>query len=247
VGIGCMIGLHNWDGCKCAKCGKVRDEGHDWSQNCEKCARCGKAITSVHVWNGCKCVTCRNTRDEGHDWSQNCEKCALCDKERQDAHSWDGCECSDCRKTRDEGHNWNGCKCSKCGRTRDQGHEWKGTGERCATCGKLNPEILALKRVLDDNHDVNAVIQAIQSLGFCYAYARGQWYLFMNEEKRTEFQFATALYGQRDRHGERNVGHEFRYITDARVFIGLTHLAMYAKQAEDVVKLDLMVDGKKMY
>lgn len=56
----CKIGLHSWDGCKCTECNKVRDEQHDWSQNCEKCSKCGK------------------TRENNHDWSKDCEKCSKC-------------------------------------------------------------------------------------------------------------------------------------------------------------------------
>ena len=53
----CLI--HKWDGCKCTRCGKVRDEQHNWS--------------------GCKCTVCGKTRDEQHDWDLckgNCKRTA---------------------------------------------------------------------------------------------------------------------------------------------------------------------------
>ena len=42
----CFFG-HKWQGCKCAKCGKVRDQEHDFRHvsECEdRCARCGKTV-----------------------------------------------------------------------------------------------------------------------------------------------------------------------------------------------------------
>ncbi len=39
--ISCILGFHNWDGCKCSRCSKTRDDGHDWSKDCKKCSRCG--------------------------------------------------------------------------------------------------------------------------------------------------------------------------------------------------------------
>ena len=41
----CLFG-HKWNGCKCEKCGKVRDEGHEFvsvpGSSKTKCAKCGK-------------------------------------------------------------------------------------------------------------------------------------------------------------------------------------------------------------
>ena len=42
----CLI--HKWDGCKCSRCGKVRDEQHDWI-GC-KCSRCGKVQNIGHQY-----------------------------------------------------------------------------------------------------------------------------------------------------------------------------------------------------
>ena len=127
---------HNWNGCKCTKCGKTRDEGHDWDQDCEKCSKCGAIRQNVHQWDGCKCTKCGKTRDEGHYWGKDCERCARCGAIRQNAHQWDGCKCSKCGKIRDEGHDWDGCKCKKCGKIRDEGHDWSKDCEKCSKCGK---------------------------------------------------------------------------------------------------------------
>lgn len=37
----CIFGFHNWGGCKCFRCGKTRNEGHDWV-GCWCCNGCGK-------------------------------------------------------------------------------------------------------------------------------------------------------------------------------------------------------------
>jgi len=37
----CKIGFHDWNGCKCSACGKVRKQQHDWSVDFEKCSICG--------------------------------------------------------------------------------------------------------------------------------------------------------------------------------------------------------------
>ncbi|MGB8261200.1 MAG: HEAT repeat domain-containing protein [Terracidiphilus sp.] len=67
----CRLGLHAWDGCKCPRCGNIRDEDHDWGKDCEECSKCG------------------GTRSGGHDWSKNCERCGSCGRARASAHSWD--------------------------------------------------------------------------------------------------------------------------------------------------------------
>ncbi|NLI52885.1 MAG: hypothetical protein GX417_01015 [Clostridiales bacterium] len=92
----CLI--HKWDGCKCKRCGKVRDEQHDWE--------------------GCKCKRCGKTRDEGHDWDLCKGKCKRCGKACDEQHDWDGCKCKRCGKVRDEQHDWDGCQCTRCGKTR---------------------------------------------------------------------------------------------------------------------------------
>lgn len=133
----CVLGMHEWKGCKCTNCGKTRDEGHDWatdcencarcgksradshqwSTDCEKCAKCGKTRAGAHSWSGCKCSKCGKTRDEGHDWGQDCEKCHKCGAKRANVHKWDGCKCTVCRQIRENGHSWDASskKCSRCG------------------------------------------------------------------------------------------------------------------------------------
>ena len=46
----CLIRKHRWTGCTCTACGKTRDEGHDWSENCEKCAKCGNTRKVEPGW-----------------------------------------------------------------------------------------------------------------------------------------------------------------------------------------------------
>ena len=112
----CTVGIHDWNGCECQKCGKIRDKGHDWTEDCQKCAKCGKTRDENHKWDGCRCTVCSKTRDEDH--------------------KWDGCRCTACDKTRDEGHHWDRCKCTACGKTRDKhGHDWSSDCQQCALCG----------------------------------------------------------------------------------------------------------------
>jgi hypothetical protein len=63
VGLSCMLG-HKWNGCKCERCGKVRDEQHDWDLCKGKCKRCGKYGSVQHDWNGYKCVRCGAENEE---------------------------------------------------------------------------------------------------------------------------------------------------------------------------------------
>ena len=128
----CFMGLHRWDGCKCTKCGKTRNEGHHWD-GC-KCTRCGTTRDEGHRWDGCKCTVCGAVRDQGHDWSKDCDSCSRCGAKSPTGHAWDGCQCTKCGKTRNEGHHWDGCKCTRCGRYRDEGHHWDGC--KCTRCGK---------------------------------------------------------------------------------------------------------------
>lgn len=81
----CALGLHSRDGCKCVRCGKLFDTGHDWSKDCGSCAVCGM------------------TRNHYHDWSKDCQTCAKCGKHRTDNWEkapWPDCtiRCSQCHK-----------------------------------------------------------------------------------------------------------------------------------------------------
>lgn len=55
----CMMGLHQWNGCKCAICKKIRKQQHTWNDT------------------GCLCTTCGQ---ENHDWediSPESNRCVL--------------------------------------------------------------------------------------------------------------------------------------------------------------------------
>ena len=54
------MGFHDWknDCEKCAKCGKSRVYPHDWSKNCERCANCNQTSGINHDWNGENCTKC---------------------------------------------------------------------------------------------------------------------------------------------------------------------------------------------
>ena len=131
----CKLGMHDWNHCRCRRCGLRRD--------------------TDHLWNGCQCKVCRKVRDEGHQW-KGC-KCGICGQSRDEGHRWNGCRCSVCGHTRDEGHVWDGCLCRRCGKVRDEGHEidlapliarmepaWRGCALetkkdldiRCSRCGR---------------------------------------------------------------------------------------------------------------
>lgn len=82
----CLDGSHQWEGCKCAKCGETRD--HDWSKNCEKCANCEATRKDCHRVQGCQCTVCSA---EVHDWtaynklapmlqSRSCRRCGKEDR-----------------------------------------------------------------------------------------------------------------------------------------------------------------------
>jgi len=56
----CLFG-HRWNGCKCERCGKIRDEQHVWA-GC-KCKRCGKTRDEQHDWKFCRCNRCGKKRN----------------------------------------------------------------------------------------------------------------------------------------------------------------------------------------
>ena len=115
VHLKCILGVHNWDRCKCTKCRKTRDQDHDWSEDCERCGRCGTTRQNAHQWDGCKCKTCGSIR---HNWTKNCERCRTCGTTRTAAHDWTkDCEkCSQCGAKRKAAHKWDGCRCTVCGK-----------------------------------------------------------------------------------------------------------------------------------
>ncbi len=86
--MGCLI--HKWNGCKCVKCGKVRNKKHNWD-GCT-CSTCGQVRDSNHSWSViaesfsgfniykeiCTCQKCGTVRDSHHAWK--CGVCELCGK-----------------------------------------------------------------------------------------------------------------------------------------------------------------------
>lgn len=77
----CVFG-HKWKGCKCI-CGKTRDEGHDWSKDCETCSRCGAERSDAHNWKDCTCIICGLTRDDiEHSWGADLQTCTSCGRTR---------------------------------------------------------------------------------------------------------------------------------------------------------------------
>ena len=154
----CLFG-HKWDGCKCTKCGKTRDEGHDWDLCKGVCKICGQTRPPEHEWNGCVCARCGATRDEGHDFvwkpeaGQCKEVCAICGKFGETKeHDWQPAssgtcmeQCSRCGKTR-KNHRFKpveGCckeVCAVCGEERALPHQYKPVDgvckEKCSVCGK---------------------------------------------------------------------------------------------------------------
>ena len=133
MGIKCILGFHNWNGCQCCECGKQRDEGHDRKLDCEKCAKCGKIIHDMH------------------NWRNDCEKCSTCGKTRVISHVWDGCSCRNCGVSRDEQHDWSkDCeKCKKCGKTRENQHEWNVDSDNCKICNISRQKYLKRKLYTD--------------------------------------------------------------------------------------------------
>lgn len=83
----CKIGKHKWQGCKCEKCGAVRDSNHEFWNN------------SANSWGGRRSCTCR-----------------ICGKVKDADHYWIGCTCRDCGKIRDEQHDYKNGICTLCGK-----------------------------------------------------------------------------------------------------------------------------------
>ena len=78
MGFTCKIFGHKWNGCKCERCGTIREDRHNWSiiegKCIEKCSVCGKERNIEHKWSILKgkCI----------------EKCSICGKERSIEHKW---------------------------------------------------------------------------------------------------------------------------------------------------------------
>ena len=70
---------HKWDGCKCIKCSKIRDEQHDWD-GC-KCKRCD---TERHDLDGCVCKRCGAVQHSWVYFNDGLKKCIKCSVEETD-------------------------------------------------------------------------------------------------------------------------------------------------------------------
>ena len=90
----CKLLGHRWEGCRCARCGATRNEGHRWVEaegRCEHtCEVCGAVETVPCEWYHCRCKRCGAQRDAHHLWlvKSPCEKvCRICGEE-QEKHDW---------------------------------------------------------------------------------------------------------------------------------------------------------------
>ncbi len=114
----CLFG-HKWNGCKCERCRKTRDEQHDWDLCKGICKRCGKRCIEQHDYVKCKCSRCGKKN-----------------------HQYSGCVCEKCGATN---HKFFGCVCRDCGEILGvegslyMRHRWLCIGDgmfRCTVCGK---------------------------------------------------------------------------------------------------------------
>lgn len=153
MSISCLFG-HKFVGCKCARCGKVRNEGHVFevspdviSHVCqEKCKACGEKRVIDHQWNGCQCARCFALRDEGHQFQPVQGKCEE--------------KCSICGKTRPIEHQWNGCKCARCGAENHVYERVPDSGKRCCIhCGK-SIAAYDLRNALEA-HEIGALVTVL--------------------------------------------------------------------------------------
>lgn len=78
MNVKCKFGFHQWDNCKCTKCGKIRNKQHNFSMDCEKCSNCGSTTKNQHNWNYCKCIKCGKIIENVNDWTIICKDCVKC-------------------------------------------------------------------------------------------------------------------------------------------------------------------------
>jgi hypothetical protein len=50
---------------------------HDWSNDCERCARCGKRRNRAHQWSR-NCAKCKHCKKENHKFSGPHRRCSIC-------------------------------------------------------------------------------------------------------------------------------------------------------------------------
>ena len=65
MGLSCRLFGHQWDHCKCTRCGEIRKPDRN--------------EPDPHDWNGCVCRVCKRTRDEGHRYRRG--KCEICGRQ----------------------------------------------------------------------------------------------------------------------------------------------------------------------
>ena len=106
----CKILGHQWNACRCQRCGAEGERRHRFvpteGQCIQICEVCGKEEEIPHSWNHCACNRCGEVRDEDHDWMglTECEQvCRICGKQ-QTHHQWKPVErgvdrCRYCGKT----------------------------------------------------------------------------------------------------------------------------------------------------
>lgn len=136
--LSCLFG-HKWNGCKCDRCGTVRDEGHEYKnyQNdkgkCVGRCKCGKRQELEHDWQPitgkCKeeCKRCGTQQAKEHNWQRvegKCiYRCAVCGSERPidySEHNWQRVE-GKCLE-----------KCADCGKERGIPHTYQRVEGKCA-------------------------------------------------------------------------------------------------------------------
>ena len=73
--LSCVFG-HKWNGCKCERCGEIRDEDHNYTHfqpsNTGKCVgtcKCGKKQELGHEWIGEKCARCGLRQDFSYEYA----------------------------------------------------------------------------------------------------------------------------------------------------------------------------------
>ena len=78
--------VHKWNGCKCAKCGKVRDKNHQYEKAANKCEE--------------KCTVCGQVRTLQHTYERlggKCEEiCGSCGSVRPLLHTFNDGVCTNC-------------------------------------------------------------------------------------------------------------------------------------------------------
>lgn len=125
MAVKCLFG-HKWNGCKCDKCGTVRDEEHTWDMCKGVCTKCGRTQPERHEWDGCRCRKCGKTRNEGHEWDLCKGICKKCGKTQPEQHQVSNCVCRLCGK---EVHEWSGSICRRCGKPRNGDASFKSDGK----------------------------------------------------------------------------------------------------------------------